>query len=206
MCPACLPPCPFLSFMKKEWLNTPALLLIDIQKGLDELDFYGGERNNPGAERNAGLVLAYWRKNKWPLFHVQHCSVTPGSPLTEGLPGHAHKDEVTPLPGEPVIKKNVNSAFIGTGLKEILDAQDIRTVVIVGLTMEHCVSTTVRMAANLGYDTVLVADATAAFRSKGLNGEAIPAQLVYDVSLATINREFAEVLTTQEVLDSRVAV
>jgi nicotinamidase-related amidase len=190
--------------MQKEWLNTPALLLIDIQKGLDQLEFYGGERNNPEAERNAGLILEYWRKNKWPLFHVRHCSVTPGSPLTEGLPGNEHKEEVKPLPGEPVISKNVNSAFIGTDLQERLDALGIRTVVIVGLTAEHCVSTTARMAANLGYATVVVSDATAAFRSKGLNGEAIPAQLVYDVTLATLNREFAEVLPTGDVLGSVV--
>lgn len=190
--------------MQKEWLNTPALLLIDIQKGLDNLEFYGGERNNPEAERNAGLVLDHWRKNKWPLFHVKHCSVTPGSPLTEGLPGNEHKEEVKPLAGEPVIKKNVNSAFIGTDLQEQLDAQDIRTVVIVGLTAEHCVSTTARMAANLGYDTVVVPDATAAFRSRGLNGETIPAQLVHEVSLATLNREFAELLLTGDILDSRL--
>jgi nicotinamidase-related amidase len=191
--------------MQKEWLNTPALLLIDIQKGLDDLEFYGGERNNPEAERNAGLILEYWRKNKWPLFHVQHCSITPGSPLTEGLPGNEHKEEVKPLSGEPVIKKNVNSAFIGTDLRERLDAQGIHTVVIVGLTTQHCVSSTTRMAGNYGYDTVVVSDATAAFRSKGLNGETIPAQLVHDVSLATLNREFAEVLSTRDILGSRVA-
>jgi nicotinamidase-related amidase len=191
--------------MQKEWQNIPALLVIDIQKGMDNLEFYGGERNNPGAEQNAGLILEYWRKNKWPLFHVQHCSITPGSPLTEGLLGNDFKDEVKPLPGEPVIKKNYNSAFVRTDLQERLDAQGIRTVVIVGLTTEHCVSTTTRMASNFGYDTVLVSDATAAFRSRGLNGEAIPAQLVYEVSLATLNREFAEVLPTRDILESRVA-
>jgi nicotinamidase-related amidase len=190
--------------MEKEWSNIPALLLVDIQKGLDELDFYGGERNNPGAEQNAGRILEYWRENKWPLFHIQHCSITPGSPLTEGLPGHAIKAEVGPMAGEPVIRKNVNSAFIGTDLKERLDAQGIRTVVIVGLTIEHCVSSTVRMASNYGYDTVLVPDATAAFRSRGLTGEAIPAQQVYDVSLATLNREFATMLQTGEILVSRL--
>lgn len=190
--------------MEKEWSDVPALLLVDIQKGLDELDFYGGERNNPAAEQNAGRILEYWRKNKWPLFHIQHCSVTPGSPLTEGLPGHAIKEEVKPMPGEPVIRKNVNSAFIGTDLKERLDALGIRTVVIVGLTIEHCVSTTVRMASNYGYETVLVPDATAAFRSIGLTGEAVPAQLVYDISLATLNREFANMLATGEILASRL--
>jgi nicotinamidase-related amidase len=192
--------------MHKFWLEPPALILVDIQKGLDQWEFYGGERNNPGAEANAGLILEFWRQQGWPLFHVQHCSVTPGSPLTEGLPGNALKDEVKPLPGEPLFKKSVNSAFIGTGLRERLDAAGIRTVVIVGLTIEHCVSTTVRMAANFGYTTFLVADATAAFRSKALNGEAIPAQVVYDVSLATLNREFAEVLMTKEILESRVGV
>ena len=191
--------------MQKEWPNTPALLLIDIQKGLDHLEFYGGERNNPAAEQNAGLILDFWRKNKWPLFHVKHCSVTAGSPLTEGLAGNDHKEEVKPLAGELVIKKNVNSAFIGTDLRERLDAQGIRTVVIVGLTAEHCVSTTARMAANLGYNTVVVSDATAAFRSRGLNGEEIPAQRVYDVSLATINREFAELILTRDILGSRLS-
>jgi nicotinamidase-related amidase len=194
-----------LFFMQKEWLSPPALILVDIQKGLDELEFYGGERNNPEAETNAGLILAYWRKNGWPLFHVKHCSVTPGSPLTEGLPGNDHKEEVKPLPGEPVIRKNVNSAFIGTDLKERLDAEGIRTVVIVGLTTQHCVSTTTRMAGNYGYDTVLVSDAIAAFRARGLDGESIPAQVVHDVELAMLNGEFAEVLPTRAILGSRVA-
>lgn len=192
--------------MQKEWQIPPALLLVDIQYGLDELAYYGGERNNPDAEHNAGRLLQYWRQQGWPLFHIKHCSVEPGSPLTEGHPGNEIKDEVKPLPGEPVIKKNVNSAFIGTDLKERLDTQGIRTVVIVGLTTQHCVSTTTRMAGNYGYDTLLVADATAAFCSAGINGELIPAQLVHDVSLATLNNEFAEVLMTEDVLASQMAV
>jgi nicotinamidase-related amidase len=190
--------------MQKQWQKTPALLLVDIQKGLDDLEFYGGERNNPEAEKNASLILAYWRKNNWPLFHIKHCSITPGSPLTEGLPGNDIKEEVKPVTGEPVIKKNVNSAFIGTDLRERLDAEGIHTVVIVGLTTQHCISSTARMASNYGYETIIVSDATAAFRSKSLDGESIPAQLVHDVSLATLNGEFAEVITTGEILGSRI--
>jgi nicotinamidase-related amidase len=187
--------------MHKESANAPALLLIDIQKALTNHEYYGGERNNPNAEQNARLILELWRKNKWPLFHVRHDSVIPGSPLQKGLPGNEHRDEVKPLPGEPVISKNVNSAFIGTDLKERLDALGIRNIVVVGLITQHCVSTTVRMAGNFGYDTIVVEDATAAFRTKGIDGKYIPAQVVHDVSLATINEEFAEVLSTQEVLN-----
>jgi nicotinamidase-related amidase len=187
--------------MHKKWLNAPALILIDIQKGFENLEYYGGERNNPRAEHNAGLLLEFWRKNKWPLFHVRHDSLNPGSPLAQGQRGNEHRDEVKPLPGETVITKNVNSAFIGTDLKEKLDVQGIRNLVIAGLTTQHCVSTTTRMAGNFGYDTIVVADATAAFRSKGPDGEVFPAQLVHDISLATLNGEFAEVLSTEDVLE-----
>lgn len=185
--------------MKK---NAPALILVDIQKGLEQLDFYGGERNNPHAEANARVLLDHWREKEWPLFHIRHCSVTPGSPLTEGLPGNAFKEIVTPLPGETVISKSVNSAFIGTDLKELLDAQGIQTLVIAGLTTQHCISTTVRMAGNYGYTTFLASDATAAFQAKGVHGEIYPAELVHQVSLATLHEEFATVLTTKEILSA----
>jgi nicotinamidase-related amidase len=191
-----------IRIMQKKWLNAPALLLIDIQKGFENIEYYGGERNNPQAEHNAEVILEFWRKNKWPLFHVRHDSLNPRSPLAGGQRGNEHRDEVRPLPGETVIAKNVNSAFIGTDLKERIDALGIRNIVIVGLTTQHCVSTTARMAGNFGYDTIIVADATAAFRSKGLDGETFPAQLVHDISLATLNREFAEVLSTEEILRS----
>lgn len=187
--------------MKNESPDNPALILIDIQQGFDQTESFGGERNNPDAERNAGRLLQHWRENQWPVFHIRHCSVKPGSPLAEGQPGNEFKSVVSPLPGEPVIKKNVNSAFIGTDLKERLDAQGIRTLVIAGLVAEYCVSTTARMAGNYGYRTYVAADATASFRKKGVGGQEMPAELVYQVSLATIDQEFATVLSTSRMLE-----
>lgn len=178
----------------------PALILIDIQKGFDQLDYFGGARNNPEAEQQAAVLLKYWRERRWPVFHVKHCSVAEGSPLTEGLPGNDFRDEVRPLPGEPVIKKNVNSAFIGTDLRQQLDALHIKTVVIAGLTTQHCVSTTARMAGNYGYKTFVVSDATAAFRAEGGDGVSYAAELVHQVSLATIDGEFGTVLGVREVI------
>ena len=63
-----------------------------------------------------------------------------------------------PLNNEKIITKNVNSAFIDTNLKSILDEQNISKVVIVGMTTNHCISSTVRMSANYGYETYLVSD------------------------------------------------
>lgn len=188
--------------MKTLQNTNPALLLIDIQQGFDDISYWGGERNNPDAETNARKLLDHWRANGLPIFHIQHCSVNRNSLLAEGNPGNAHKEIVKPLPGEPVIKKSVNSSFIGTDLQQRLNAAGIDTVVIVGLTTEHCVSTTARMAGNFGYNTFVVADAIAAFNKKGINGEHYSAETIHLTSLAQLNGEFATVLNTEEVLNA----
>ena len=180
----------------------PALLLVDIQKGLDEMEYYGDNRNNLDAESNARKLLDYWRANNLPLFHVKHNSTNPNSPLFKGKLGNEIKDIVKPLEDEIVIEKNVNSAFIGTDLQQRLDAQSIQKVIIVGLTTEHCISTTTRMAANLGYETYLIADATAAFDKQNPNGSTFPAQLVHDIAIANLNEEFATVMSTEELLST----
>ena len=173
-----------------------ALLLIDIQVGLDELDYYGGSRNNPEAESRASQLLGYFRNRKWPVYHVQHASLNPDSPLHPTKPGHAIKKEVEPLPDEPLFVKNQNSAFVGTGLEDRLRSDGIDSLVVVGLTTEHCVSTSVRMGANLGFEIILISDATAAFAKKFGDAQ-FDAQTVHQVALANLEGEFAELLTAE---------
>jgi len=177
-------------------LNRPALLLIDIQKGFDNIDYWGGQRNNPDAELKASELLHCWREHQLPVFHIQHCSSNPASPLHATNAGNAFKELVTPIQDEAVIKKNVNSAFIGTDLQTRLEQAKITTLVIAGLTTDHCISTTVRMAGNLGFETFLVADATATFNKKGVDGKNYPAELIHETALASLNKEFATVVTT----------
>lgn len=182
-----------MSIKKKD---RPALILIDIQKAFDNIEYWGGQRNNPKAEKNAGELLRIWRENKLPIFHIKHCSSTPTSALNEANEGNEFMDIVKPIDNEPVIKKYVNSAFIGTDLKEQLDNSKITKLVIVGLTTDHCVSTTARMAGNFGFDTFLVSDATATFNKKGLEGQNYSAELIHDTALASLNEEFATIVTT----------
>jgi nicotinamidase-related amidase len=176
--------------------DRPALLLIDIQKGFDNIKYWGSQRNNLNAEENAAELLRLWRENNLPVFHIQHCSSNPASPLNEANAGNEFKDLVKPFSNEPVIKKNVNSAFIGTGLEERLHKIKITKLVIVGLTTDHCISTTTRMAGNLGFDTFVVSDATATFNKKGLEGQNYPAELIHETTLASLNNEFASVVNT----------
>lgn len=178
----------------------PALLLIDIQKGFLDENYWGGNRNNKDAEIISGKILKKWRELNLPIFHIRHSSTNPQSKLHESDPGFEFNEYVLPQNNECIITKNVNSAFIGTDLKEKLDAQSINTVVIVGITTNHCVSTTTRMAGNFGYDTYVVSDATAAFDRIGINGEKYDAELIHLTALANLNDEFATVMNAEELL------
>jgi nicotinamidase-related amidase len=109
-------------------MNAPALLLIDIQIAFDSPIW--GARNNPQAEAVAGKLLTHWRAQDWPVFHIQHVSKEPGSPLGHEAGLLDFKPEVTPLPGEPIVQKHVNSAFIGTDLEAQLRKDGLRDVVI----------------------------------------------------------------------------
>ena len=176
--------------------DRPALILVDIQKGFANINYWGGQRNNPNAELRASELLKLWRRQNLPIFHVRHCSSNPISLLHENNPGNAFNDLVIPLDGEPVIKKCVNSAFIGTDLKIQLNNAAITKLVIVGLTTDHCISSTTRMAGNLGFETILVSDATATFNKKGIDGQNYPAELMHETALASLNDEFATIVTT----------
>lgn len=178
-----------------------ALVLIDIQQGFD--DPYWGARNNPDAEQKAGQLLAHWRVQGWPVFLIQHLSTNPDSPLFPGKPGVELHPAIAPE-GEPVIQKSANSAFIGTDLEVRLRAGGVTDLVVAGITTPHCVSTTCRMAANLGFDVTLVHDATAAF-SEGANtawrgGGTVDPELIHQSAIDHIAGEFVTVRSVAEVL------
>lgn len=180
-----------------------ALLVIDVQRGLDHPKY--GRRSTPEAETHIARLLAAWRAAAWPVVHVRHLSTSPDSPLRPDAPGAAIKPEAAPLDGEPLFEKTVNNAFLGTGLDAFLHEREITSLVVVGLTTDHCVSTSARMASDLGFETFVVADATAAFELVGHDGRRFSADDVHAVSLVTLKDEFAAIVTTAEVLDGVAA-
>ncbi|WP_422614986.1 cysteine hydrolase family protein [Cohnella caldifontis] len=171
-----------------------ALILIDVQNHFDDPAL--GRRNNPDAEANMAVLLDAWRRTKRPVVHVQHI----GNPSLPHHPGRDIKDIVAPLPGEPVVVKSVNSAFIGTDLEDRLRKNRVDTLVIVGLTTDHCVSTTTRMAGNLGFTPYIVSDATATFERISFDGKLHTAEAIHTLALVSLHGEFATVIDTQGVL------
>ena len=177
-----------------------ALIVIDVQKAFDERDAAGDARNNPYAIARIVDLLAAFRAKGAMVVHVRHASSNPRSRFRPELPGFGVKDEAREQPGELVLVKQANAAFIGTDLEVRLRDKAIDHVVIVGATTNHCVETTARMAGNLGFDTKLVRDATWTYDLEGLDGARFPAQQVHAVTLANLNGEFAEIVTASEIM------
>jgi nicotinamidase-related amidase len=180
-------------------MRKTALLVIDVQKGLDDPSW--GKRNNPDAESNIALLLSEWRKHELPIIHIRHYSVGSNSPLRPELPGNEFKEEAQPLPEEKQFSKSVNSAFIGTELEKYLQEHQISSLVIVGLTTDHCVSASTRMAADLGFNVTLISDATATFEREGYDGALYSADDIHKINLVSLHGEFCIVRSTEEVLE-----
>ena len=191
------------SAMSCQFSGTPALLVLDVQRGFDESRW--GTRNNPAAENQIARLIAQFRRTRRPVIHVWHESPSPTGAFRLGTPGHGPKPEATPVADERIYRKTVNSAFIGTELEHDLRVLGIDTVVVVGLTTNHCISTTARMAANLGFATYVVSDATAAFASPALNGTLRAAHEVHDGALSDLRDEFATVVDSDSVMSSLAA-
>lgn len=188
----------------KQSQNNTALLLIDVQKGFQ--DPIWGMRNNFMAEENIQLLLQFFREASAPVIHIQHLSTEPASPLRPNQLGVEFMDGFQPKSNEKVFHKKVHSAFIGTDLERYLRDQMIQFLTMVGFTSDHCVSTSARMAADLDFDVTVVSDATVAFQRIGITGKIFCPDLIHEVSMASLSKEFATITSTQHIFGSSVAM
>jgi nicotinamidase-related amidase len=176
-----------------------ALIVIDVQKAIDHPKWANlGSRNNPDAERNIARLLTCWRDRKWPIFHVRHDSREPDSPYRPGQEGNEFKPEVAPLPGETIIPKQAHSAFVETGLEQLLRSAGHLRLVVTGVITNNSVEATVRMGADLGFDVYLVEDACFTFARSDCRGRLRTADEVHDLSIANMSGEYCTVLTTDQ--------
>jgi nicotinamidase-related amidase len=183
--------------------DTTALLVIDVQQGMD--DPRRPPRNNPDAEANIARLLAACRAAGLRCIHVRNDALDPTSPFAPGQPGNPIKEIVAPVPGEWLIIKHVNSAFIGTDLEARLRDAGITTLIITGLVANYCVETTARMAGNLGFETYVVGDATAAWDRIGPDGVRYAAADIHAMTLMNLHEEFATIMTTDAVIAALAA-
>ena len=171
-----------------------ALILIDCQQAFKDWDYWGANRNNLALERNLLKLLNHWRTHQLPIAHVVHHNRDVNSLLRRDKSSGEIWPELTPIEGEELIVKRENSSFIGTELEVYLRRNHINQLAIAGLTTNHCVSTTVRMAGNMGFDVRLVGEACATFDRVGPDGSTYAAQLIHDIALSDLHGEFCQVV------------
>jgi len=189
--------------MIQQFGTDSALLVIDAQEGVNDLGHWGGptgRRNNPDAQGNLRALLGAWRNHRLPAMHTQHDSRQAVSPLKLGLPGGAFMEGLAPAGHELVIRKDVNSAFIGTRLELELRRRRITRLVVAGFFTNYCVETTVRMAGNMGFDTYLVHDCCATTNQIGIDGKDHDPEVMHDISVTSMNGEFCTALACSEAL------
>ena len=179
---------------------TTALVLIDLQNDY----FPGGTMELVGSEEavtHARTLLEAFRSRGLPLFHIQHIAKRPGAtfflPGTKGAEIHT---AVAPSTGEPVVTKHFPSSFRETTLLENLRSAGATKVVFAGMMTHMCVDTTVRAAADLGFECLLAQDgcATKALQFSGSTVDASQVQLSY---LAALNGAFAKVQPARVIAD-----
>lgn len=149
------------------------------------------------AIRRAAEVLTRARSAGARIVHVAHAGA-PGEMFDRTAPRGAFVAELAPLPGEVVVEKTAPSGFTRTNLAEVLDADGQRPLVVMGAMTHMCVSSTLRVAAELGHVSCVVADACATRALPLPNGDVVPADQVHAANLAALGDRFARVVHADE--------
>jgi nicotinamidase-related amidase len=159
--------------------------VIDMQRGFDDLGFWGPTAN-PDCERNVAALIAAWEGAGEPIVVVRHDSRSTASPLHPDAAGNALVPAVAAVHPALFVSKDVNSAFYGDpDLHGWLQGQGIGELVVCGIQTNMCVETTARMGGNLGYDVTVALDATRTF------------DLTADIAgLGTVTRSAEELMAT----------
>lgn len=134
---------------------TYALLVIDIQSGLVELDPKPDDIDNVIARINALAAMA--RADGVPVVLIQHERAS--GFLAHGSPGWALPAALHTAPNDHRVRKTTPDSFLRTGLDDWLRQRGVDHVVVCGYASEFCVDTTTRRAAALGLRVTLAADA-----------------------------------------------
>ncbi|MES2369990.1 MAG: cysteine hydrolase family protein [Pseudomonadota bacterium] len=178
-------------------MSKRAVVVIDLQNEY----FPSGKLPLVGIEEavaNAARVIAAARSNGDPVIHVRHESIAPDAPFfVHGTKGVRIHSAVAPIEGEAVVLKNYPNAFLKTDLKQMLDANGVENVVVIGAMSHMCIDATCRAASDLGYKTIVVHDACAT-RDLEFGGQVVPAAQVHAAMMAALAFAYAKITTTDE--------
>lgn len=82
-------------------------------------------------------------------------------------------------------------------MEKYLRDNGIKTLIVTGAVAGFCVNTTVRAGSDLGFDMIVVRDAVMGF---DMPDEGLSARMIFDVTMAHLKSDFADVVDTVAVL------
>jgi nicotinamidase-related amidase len=182
------------------WVDSAALVLVDVQMAFEHPRW--GRRDNPACDDNITALVAAFAAAQVPLVFVRHTSPKTESDFHVDRPGYELKPYLAGYQPDLTVTKTVNSSFHGSpSLEAWLRSAGITTVVLAGITTNHCCETTARVGGNLGFDVRFVIDATHTFDRVGPDGTLMTAAELSRATATNLHGEFATVTTTAQVLD-----
>ncbi len=178
---------------------TAALVIIDMQMTMQHrLDAGRDHVNSNAPERIAAIVTAF-RHAGQPVIHIRHRDDDPASPLHPDAPGYPAMPCAEAIANEPVFVKATSSGFASTKLEGYLREKGITSLIVTGAVAGFCVNSTVRAGADLGFRMTVVRDAVLGF---DLPSENLSARIIFDVTMAHLKADFAEVVDSASLIAS----
>ena len=179
-----------------------ALLVIDVQDS-----FKAGarweRRNNPAFEQNVERLIAAFRRADQPVVYFLHSDGDPHFERTS--PHHRLMNFLTPLAGEPVMRKITRNCFTSTPLIPHLLREGAGRVVICGIQTEQCCETTARIGADFGFAVDFVTEATLTFpiaRTDAADSEELSADAVVERTEYALRGRFARIVSVADIEQS----
>ncbi|MGY3778822.1 cysteine hydrolase family protein [Isobaculum melis] len=123
-------------------MGNKALIIIDLQKGLD-IGLYRLDEVLAGVNKR----IAHYRSHDLPIIFVQH----EGPGLDAGSENWELMAALDAQSEDFYIGKKHPNSFFETDLKALLDRHEISELEFCGAQTQYCVDTTIRMAHGLGY-------------------------------------------------------
>lgn len=174
-----------------------ALIIIDMQMEMQHRIEAGMDCVNPDApDRIAALAEAFRRKGM-PILHIRHRDEDAASAFHQSAAGFSVMPCAEACDDEPVFLKRTSSGFASTDLASHLRAEGITDLVVTGAVAGFCVNSTVRNGADLGFKMTVVRDAVIGF---DLPDAGLSAKVIFDVTMAHLEADFAQLVDTSDIL------
>lgn len=180
-------------------LTDSVLIIVDAQK-----EYTQGSLPLTGIKESIAALSNFLQRVRGvnvPVIHVIQVGKEGGPICNPKGPFIDIIDEVKPQEGEYIVEKKLPSSFKGTALQSILEKIGKKDLIISGYMTHMCVNSTVRDAAELGYNCTVVEELTATRDLPDGRGGIIPAKFVKDIHLIGLSDRFAIICKSADELE-----